>query len=98
MKVFTHSSVSINFFSMAVFANIATAAARRMWLQNHIRKPTTHCTQNITQQTIKSIEQCYTGRPEEKLIKQTIDQIIAKFDRDITNEIEIKYHKPSIKD
>ena len=84
--------------SMAAIANIATATVRLMWLQNHIRKPTTQLTQQITRQTIKSIEQCYEGRPEENLIKQTINQIIAKFNKDITNEIEIKYHKPSIKD
>ena len=84
--------------AMAAVANIATATARRMWLQNHIRKPTTQLTQQITCQTIKSVEQCYRGKPEEKLIHKAIDQIIAKFNRDITNEIEIKYHKPSIKD
>ena len=55
---------------MAAIANIATATARRMWLQNHIGKPTTQLTQQITRQTIKSIEQCYEGRPEEKLIKE----------------------------
>ena len=42
--------------AMAAIANIATATARRMWLQNHIRKPTTQLTQQITSQTIKSIE------------------------------------------
>ena len=74
-----HATVLQN--SMAAIANIATATARRMWLQNHIRKPTTQLTQQITRQTIKSIEQCYEGRPEEKLIKQTTNQIIAKFNK-----------------
>jgi hypothetical protein len=39
--------------AMAAIANIATA--RRIWLQNHVRKPTTTATQNIARQTIKSI-------------------------------------------
>ena len=72
---------------MAAIANIATATARRMWRQNHIRKPTTQLTQQIARQTIRSIEQCYEGRPEEKLIKQTANQIIARFNKDQTNGI-----------
>ena len=84
--------------SMVAIANIATATPRRMWLWNHIRKPTTTATQNIARQTIKSIEQCYKGKPKEKLIRQTIDQIIARFEKDNTNGIEIKYHIPSFKD
>jgi hypothetical protein len=84
--------------SMAAIANIATATARRIWIQNHVRKPTTTATQNIARQTIKSIEQCYIGKPEDKLIRQTIDQIIARFEKDNTNGIEIKYHIPSFKD
>ena len=50
--------------SMAAIANIATATARRMWLQNHVGKPTTQLTQQIARQTIRSVEQCYKGRPE----------------------------------
>ena len=75
---------------MAAIANIATATARRMWLQNHIRKPTTQLTQQIPRQTKRGVEQCYEGRSEEKLIKQTVNQIIAKFNKDLTNGIEIK--------
>ena len=35
---------------------------------------------------------------KKKLIRQTIDQIIARFERDNINGINIKYHNPSIKD
>ena len=59
----------------------------QIWLHNHIRKPKTQLTQQIARQTIKSVEQCYEGRPEEKLIKKTVNQIIAKFNKDMTNEI-----------
>ena len=57
-----------------------------MWLQNHIRKPKTQLTQQIARQTIKSVEQFYEGRPTEK-ITQTVNKIIAKFNRDTTNGI-----------
>ena len=72
---------------MAEIANIATATARRMWLHNHIRKPTIHLNHHIARQTLRSVEQCYEGRPEEKLIKQTANQIIARFNKNQTDRI-----------
>ena len=40
----------------------ATTIARRIWLQNHIRKPTTQ----LTKQIARSVTQCYDGTKEEK--------------------------------
>ena len=42
--------------AMAAISNIATATARKIWLQNHIRKPTTERTQQLCLQTMQSVK------------------------------------------
>ena len=43
--------------ALAAISCIATATARKMWIQNHIRKPNTEQTQRIVKQTIETIKQ-----------------------------------------
>ena len=84
--------------AMAAVSNIATATARKIWLQNHIRKPTTERTQQLCLQTMQSAKQCYHNKKEYKLLSDTMNKITMFFNEDIENEIEMEYEKPSIQD
>ena len=41
--------------SIAAVSSIATATARKIWIQKHVRKPTIEHTQQLTRQTMQTI-------------------------------------------
>ena len=55
--------------ALAAISSIASATARKMWIQDHIRKPEITQTQKIAKQTMETIKRCYESKPEEKIIE-----------------------------
>jgi hypothetical protein len=84
--------------AMVAVSNIATATARQIWLQNHIRKPTIERTQQLCLQTMQSVKQCYHNKKEYKILSDTMSKVTMFFNEDIENKIEVNYEKPSIQD
>ena len=81
--------------SIAAVSNIATATARKIWIQKHIRKPTIEYTQQITRQTMQTIAQCYYGQPENNILTTIMQKIISIFANDIKGRKIIEYQIPS---
>ena len=81
--------------ALSAIASIATATSRKIWLQNHIRKPNTEQTQSIVRQTMETIRQCYDSKPEINIIQDIMRIIISIFDEDRKSKLQINYSAPS---
>ena len=82
----------------SVIITLSNVTARKIWLQDHIRKPTIERTQQLCLQTMQSAKQCYYNKKEYKLLTDTMSKIIMFFNEDLENEMEMEYKKPSIQD
>ena len=65
--------------ALAAVSCIATATARKMWIQNHIRKQNTEQSQKLVKQTMETIKLCYETKPEMNIIQDVMRIILDIF-------------------